>query len=360
MLWTNHRIFTTFVVSMNQIVYRFRSHLIFWCIFITYEVGLIFSYTGSISSIPDYLVHYSLNICLFYANTHLILNKYLSANKKTYLIIAPLVFLQFVIYLVLKYAMVKFLIYQSVELTRPYVSFKIFLTESVWRAIYMIGLSTAYWSGLAAIRQQKIISELEVQRLQDQLDKQRLENVYLQSQINPHFLFNTLTFLYTSVNRISEKVADSVLLLADVMRYSLKRPNEDGKTCIAEEIEHIQNFIELNQAQTDYPLQLDFQAEGDYKNLRILPLVMLTLVENVFKYGDLKNPEDPAKIYIQIQGKELSMYICNKVKASHRGHSHGLGMENVIKRLDNYYNGRYILNVNTKENHYYLNLAITL
>lgn len=347
--------------SIRQGPFNWRFHILFWCLFILYEIGVSYTFNRVLSNFFDYGGHYILNISLFYFHAYVTLDYALTTSKpKRFLLLIGLIVLELAAYLFTKYWMLSLLSVFNIETFRPFVSLQPFIIESGWRAIYFLVLSSGYWFALSVVKQREKIADMQNIQLRNEIEKQKLENAFLQSQINPHFLFNTLTFLYTSINRLSPKLAESVLLLSDVMRYSLKGPGEDGKTSLEEEIEHMHNFIQLNQARFENELQLDYQVEGDPDGLRIIPLALLTFIENVFKYGDLKDAADPARIYIHIQGQELILNLSNKIKASRFAHSHGIGIENVRKRLDVYYNNRYILNVDSKENHYHLNLIITL
>jgi LytS/YehU family sensor histidine kinase len=163
----------------------------------------------------------------------------------------------------------------------------------------------------------KRIDDLENTQLRNELQNQALEkallateNAYLKSQINPHFLLNTLNFLYNSVSKLSEKIADSVMTLSDIMRYALTNADEDGKVKLESEIEHISNFIKLNQARFNQRLCIELLMEGDPEGLRIIPLVLITLAENVFKYGDLLSESYPAKINIIIHYCPIKIADC--------------------------------------------------
>ena len=269
--------------------------------------------------------------------------------------------------MVIKYCMYEVFGFFNVPLSRPLVSLKSFVIESIYRGVYFVMLSTGYWFGVTRVMERKRVADLESLQLRNELNNQVLEkqlisshNAYLQAQINPHFLFNTLTFLYTSANRLSERLSESILLLSDVMRYSLKGPGPDGKTSLAEEIEQIQNFLTLNQARFDDKLAIELKVNGTPDNLRIIPLALLTFVENMVKYGDLKDVSCPGKIYLTIANKEISLYLSNKVNPGVATHGHGIGIENVKRRLEMYYPKKYILNIDHNKSHYHLNLVVTL
>jgi len=197
--------------------------------------------------------------------------------------------------------------------------------------------------------------------LQNQILEKSLltaENAYLKSQINPHFLLNTLNFLYNSIAKFSEKTADSILLLSDIMRYALTSTDEDGKVGLDQEIDNIESFLKLNQARFNQRLCIDYEFDGNTYGLRIIPLVLITFVENVFKYADLLNPSNPAKISIQIMENTLIFSTYNLKRKSVQFDSHGIGIENVKSRLNTYY--QYELIIDDNESEYKLMLKVNL
>jgi LytS/YehU family sensor histidine kinase len=276
-----------------------------------------------------------------------------------------LILAEIVIYVLCRYLIVLLFHFLHLPLFPPFKTFKLFVGTSVFRGIYFIGLSTGYWFSLSTLINRKKITDLENAQLMNQLQNEALEkalltseNAYLRSQINPHFLLNTLNFLYNSVSKFSEQLADSVMTLADIMRYALTNAGEDGKVLLEAEIEQISNFIKLNQARFNQRLNIDLRVEGDAEGLRIIPLVLITLAENVFKYGDLLNEENPAAIAINIDGNNLTFTTKNLKKKKMNEQSHGIGINNVKSRLAMYH--QYELAIEDNENDYKSTLKIKL
>jgi len=269
---------------------------------------------------------------------------------------------------VLKFAIIEGFLYLKITPDDPFKNPVLLIAQTIWRYIYFIGLSTGYWFALNIIVQRKEISDLEKSKLIDQLNKQQLEKklvdsevAYLKSQINPHFLFNTLNFLYNSSMTNSPELSKPILLLADIMRYALTETTENGKVDLSDEIEQIISFIALNQFRFDHKLQLSFDISGESGNFKILPLILLTPVENIFKYADLKNIIHPVKINLDIKGNQLQFKISNK-KLSKRSavKSHGVGLKNLKLRLDAYYPNAHNIQIAENDDSYIFELEITL
>jgi two-component system, LytTR family, sensor kinase len=341
-----------------------KIHIIVWAIFIGYEVLVVYTLTNKSENFYDYTGHYILNICLFYLNAHVVLPTVMS-NKKPYFLVAVTFIAELVVYIILRYLILDLYAVLTIPVSESAADTSRFLISCSWRGTYFIGLSTAYWLAISTIQNRKKIDALETMQLRNELQTRELEktlltteNAYLKSQINPHFLLNTLNFLYNSVSKFSEKIADSVMTLSDIMRYALTNADDDGKVMLESEIDHIGNFIKLNQARFSEKLCIDLTTGGDTAGLRIIPLVLITLAENVFKYGDLQNNSYPAKIIVNIEGNTLTFITQNLKKKRAAERSYGIGIKNVKSRLAMYH--QYELTIEDNETEYKSVLKIEL
>ncbi|TPE42418.1 sensor histidine kinase [Pontibacter mangrovi] len=346
--------------------HRVGRHALAWAAFITYEISILF-----ITAAPqrvfwwEYLGFYLLNILLFYFNASLVSADSIRLHRPLWLWLLWLLPLELGLYIVLQYGLE--LLYNLFRPTPKLLSFQYkFILSYVWRGLYFIGLSGAYSAARHAIANAKTISQLQVQQLQSQKEKAELEknlvksqNAYLQAQINPHFLFNTLNFLYNQVIDISPKASEGIFLLSEVMRHALAQLHEDGKAEASRELDHIRNYIALNQLRFQYPLQLSLQAEGALKDLRLPPLLLLTLVENMFRHGDLTDPAFPASVRLWLEEGTLSFQTRNKKRTSCVPGGHRLGLQNARTRLLNAYGpDRQCLNIQQDEHYYTVHLQI--
>lgn len=343
----------------------YRIHIMMWILFIIYEDLISLFINGKLWTPVEIVNSYFVNILIFYVNAHFILPY---SHKKPFYVGASLIILALIVSTGLKICIYQIFYYTGLDPVKPLANMHLSLIMTVWRFIYFLGLSTGYWFALNTIIHRKEISDLEKNKLLDQLHKQQLEKkladseiAYLKSQINPHFLFNTLNFLYNNAFQTSAELATPILLLSDIMRYALTETQQTGKVELDDEIEQVKTFIELNQFRFDHNLQLSFDIYGDTEDLKILPLILLTPVENIFKYGDLKNPEHPAKIRLEITENQLYFNSYNrKLKSKKHIISHGVGLENLKMRLDAYYPDAYHIRITDHEDNYTFELEITL
>lgn len=176
---------------------------------------------------------------------------------------------------------------------------------------------------------------LEAQKLQLEKEISEANFNFLKSQINPHFLHNTLNFLYSKSLPYSSELSEGILTLSDIMRYALDQGNQKkGKAPLKDEIEHVRNVIRISQLRYSNELKVNFEVSGSVNGHTIIPFVLITLVENAFKHGDLKNPEYPIDIKLDVKGSRLYFYCRNKKKtAAMHQPSTGIGLENIKKRL---------------------------
>jgi len=352
--------------STSKKIKFYRAHIFAWSLFITFEFLISFLLHAPAASIADYIFSYTLNIALFYATSHIL---WPIAYKNPIYVGVILILLELSAYLLLKYAFVW--VYFSLGLSpSPETAIFTYYTfaRAVYRFIYFVGISSGYWFALNIIAQRKEISDLEKRKLLDQLHQQQLEKklvdsevAYLKSQINPHFLFNTLNFLHNTAITTAPQLTKPILLLSDIMRYALTEIPQNGKVELSEEIEQIASFIDLNQFRFDHNLQLSFTITGNTGNLRILPLILLTPVENIFKYADLKNAEHPVKISLELTHNELQFCIYNrKIRTRKPISSHGVGLKNLKLRLDAYYLNAHEIQIIETADDYTFKLQITL
>jgi LytS/YehU family sensor histidine kinase len=212
-----------------------------------------------------------------------------------------------------------------------------------------------------AIQLEKEKVELEKEKIELEKENIQLENTALRAQINPHFLYNTLNFLYSKSLPVSDELAEGVMKLSDIMRYSLKPQDAEGLVYLADEAEHIQNIVDMNRFRFNDKLNVFFEADDITDNIKIIPLVLITLVENVFKHGITNNPDHPGVIRLTVNaGHKLFFSTHNKKRTGPKEQSTGIGLENTLKRLKNTYQHRCTTTIKTEGDYFSVILQIQL
>ncbi|MCB2379304.1 histidine kinase [Hymenobacter sp. BT635] len=340
------------------------THLLIWLGYILYETAFVFIMSDSDISnsginVIETGILFLFFAFLFYVNSLVLLPRYFA--KRAYLEYILLLLLLFTVYALLRYCTIVYILpWSTGAMVNPYTTQPHFWAIALYRGIYFILLSFGYWFSRNAIQleKQKRAQEQELRTAERSLMEANL--AFLKSQINPHFLFNALNFLYAQAYPHSESTAKGILLLSDIMRYALKDDDNNGKVMLEKEIQHIHNYIAINQLRFSNKLQIQFQIIGNLQFLMILPLVLITFVENCFKHGELHDPENPLVIQIRTENNRLFFQTRNKKRNGPKEKTTGIGLVNTQKRLDLVYPDRYTLVVTNEPDYYTCQLTLDL
>ena len=202
----------------------------------------------------------------------------------------------------------------------------------------------------------------------DQQSKRDLQKMQLQSelkflktQINPHFLFNSLNNLYALTLIKSDLAPQVVLRLSDILRYVLYETSE-GKVDLQKELQHLNDFVALEQMRVGDRIKVEIDLEEPAKDYLIEPMLFLTLIENAFKHGTQSSLDEG---WVRIQGKSLVEGYCllveNAKSIEKQPSTHGgIGLDNLKKRLKYIYPDSHELTVVNDESEYRVTLSIKL
>jgi two-component system LytT family sensor kinase len=194
---------------------------------------------------------------------------------------------------------------------------------------------------------------------QIQNEKLEIEYAFLRAQINPHFLNNTLNFFYAKSLPLSEELSNGIMTLSEIMRYSLQIDQNNQLMPLMDEIEHARNIIDINKLRFNNRLCIDLKIEGDAQNATIVPLTLVTLLENILKHGDCINQGAGALISLKIEeDKTLIIKTFNKKYSKQNKSSNGTSLENLQKRLKSYYGAYFKLSINDQDDFYALSLTL--
>jgi sensor histidine kinase YesM len=183
----------------------------------------------------------------------------------------------------------------------------------------------------------------------------------LQSQINPHFLFNTLNNIYATAIDTSPQTAEMVAQLSEMMRYSMRDIQKD-LVDLGEEIGYIDNYIALQQMRLDRKVKLDYLQEGNFSGFEIAPMLLISFIENAFKHGVNAEEHSHISIRISMRGHTLDLHVRNNkvhVQSETSVHS-GLGIANTRSRLKLIYPRTHVLTIQETDATFDVSLQITL
>jgi len=339
---------------------RNKNHLIGWSAFIFYEAGLLGLYAGVFSKFENYAIHYSINIAVFYAHAHIVLKKALEHKTHAYWRLPVYIALELATYTLV----VLFADFLLVNYTNVFVSDikfdMVFYLRTLFRGSYFIGFGTGYYFLITFIQQKRRADKLERIRLNSIIQKEQVEkelvkaqNAYLRAQINPHFLFNTLDFIYHNTRKIAPMAAETIAILSDIMRYATDTNFTGDFSDLGEEIDQITNLIRLHQLKNNFSLNVDFEYEEEIKQVKFIPLVLTTLVENMLKHGNLKNEDAPAFIKIYLENNILKIETSNSINANHNARGLHSGINNLTQRLKYAYGDQCEFKTHIDERNYF-------
>lgn len=236
-----------------------------------------------------------------------------------------------------------------------------FILSVVLSVVFYFGICLAIVHINILREEKKLRKLLEEQKRRLEMEKIQANYYFLKAQVNPHFLHNTLNFLYAKSLPYTAELSEGILTLSEIMRYSLDKPEDaEGRVPLAKEIEHVNNIIKIQQLRFDNTLQVFFEIKGDISGIRIIPFVLITIIENAFKHGELKCIGSPIRITLTVEKGSLQFRCVNKKKEGPKELSTGIGLDNTRKRLQLAYGDNYSLYTREQANLYRVDLNITL
>jgi two-component system LytT family sensor kinase len=198
----------------------------------------------------------------------------------------------------------------------------------------------------------------EQRMVKAEAEKATAELSFLKAQINPHFLFNTLNNIYALSVTGSEHTSASIMKLSNIMRYVTDEV-EDDEVSLQHEWDCINDYIDLQRLRLGKKTKLNFELAGSIGYQRIAPLILMTFIENVFKYGISKHEATQIIIKLTVEPSKLSFFSQNSiVENSSKANRTGIGIKNTRQRLNHIYAGKHRLDINTENNLFTVHLEI--
>lgn len=310
-------------------------HIAFWLLMLTLHVAVLNAFLpGNMIGRP--LVNQAFLILIFYVNALVLVD--LLLEKKRYWAYFILVNL-----LVLATVPIRMEINGHLMPARP---------NREW-ALLFGALATGYGMAMLSTIYQMLVNRNAAERraLAWSNSQTEAQLQLLRAQINPHFLFNTLNNIYSLALTRSEQTAPMVLKLSQLLRYVVYEAQNGEKSSLAREVEHIRQFVDLFRMRSEEPLDISMQVEGPAEEVFIEPVILLPLVENCFKHCDFEtNPNAFVRIRLAIAPEEVVFETVNSKNAANqqKNSQGGVGLENIRRRMEWRYPGRYALHTRDK------------
>ncbi|WP_165940215.1 sensor histidine kinase [Dyadobacter psychrotolerans] len=224
-----------------------------------------------------------------------------------------------------------------------------FVSLVLFVVVWVVGMATK-------ISEQWRLSEKKV--ILSEADKAQAELSFFKAQINPHFLFNTLNNIYSLAITKSDHTAPSILKLSKMMRYITEEATQDFVP-LHDEITCLESYIDLQKLRLNDKTRVNFKIDGEIKNKQIAPLILMTFVENAFKYGVSNRFENEIDIRLESTATSVYFFCRNEIfEANEAGERQGIGIANTRKRLDFLYPDRYDLKISKEEKTFEVSLTV--
>ena len=187
----------------------------------------------------------------------------------------------------------------------------------------------------------------------------------LHSQLNPHFLFNTLNNLFGLAVQKSNKLPELMMQLSDLLRYSMYDTQAE-RVPLEKELIYIQNYVALERIRLEDKTQIELEMEGEVSQQEIAPMMLIVFLENAFKHlGSPKGKRGEVFISLKVQRKTLVFNCKNSVSLAHNldmdlPKYQGIGLQNVQKRLALIYPRRHTLSLEANDHYFTVHLTLRL
>ncbi len=205
-----------------------------------------------------------------------------------------------------------------------------------------------------------IVSQLQQAKEKEQIKNAQLEMElkFLQSQVHPHFLFNTLNNLYAMARKNSAHTASSIAKLSQIFRFMLYKSGQEN-ILLEEELDLIQDYIELEKLRYNERLQLKYQESLDDHRQVIGPLLLLPLVENAFKHGASETMDQiNINISVVLKEQQFRFQIDNSLEVNKISSRVGIGLNNLRRQLQLQYPQKHQLDIEQENTYYKVDLKI--
>ncbi len=352
------------------------GHVLVWSILLTFCVFIMhYVFKTPMRRVAvDFLLFGLINISLFYLNYLVLIPQYL--KKERYGLYIGTILSAIILYGFIKYGF-GVLFKDEVLLrprmrprmgqppmgarTNPGIRPKIIMEEMSFIAYFISTFFTSVVFIFFSVVLKLFVDWFVNERVQRDLENQRLsaELAFLKSQINPHFLFNSLNSIYSLAYQRSDMTPEAILKLSEIMRYMLYECN-DNTVELGKEIQYLQNYIDLQKIRLGEKANIDFKFEGNITTQKIAPLLLIAFIENAFKHGVANDPESPIQLLLSVKNNQLLFYVHNRKHKANTDSVGGIGLNNVKRRLDLLYPGLYNLDIHNEKDTYTCELSLVL
>jgi len=311
-------------MQINRKYLEFFIHSVIWLLAIFLPVVLFNNPEKEFTTnkILFFIIHSSLFIAVFYSNYLIFIPHFL--QKKRFILYAIFIIISISLLVLFNHFASSIILPEEAALNAHNYRFK---GSLIFFSAFLIAISTSI-----KVTQNWYYNEKQKNIIKN--EKLNSELSFLKSQVNPHFLFNTLNNIYSLANRKSEHTADAIMKLSHLMRYMLDEAKKETVN-LQNEINYLIDYIELQKLRMPDKSKVIFNLDGNSSNKEIEPMLLIPFVENAFKHGDIFSEDAKINILLRIDENNIFFKVENKIdKALVQDKSSGIGLNNLKKRLE--------------------------
>lgn len=330
-------------------------HVLCWGIFILINVSTFYN---RFTAFPDasYYSRIGIEIAVFYINYSLLVPKLLLNNKILLYVFTSFVFILLSMYLVEIYfppnnfpPNVDPLNHQQ-NIGPP--KRGVLNRLGLFVSILLIAIGTSIRLVTEWYKNEKIKQKIEIQRVNTEIS-------FLKTQLNPHFLFNSLNSIYSLANKKSDDTTEAIVTLSELMRYMIYETDKD-LVPLKDELNYIKNYISLQNLRLKDSSGVRINIYGKIEH-KTEPLLLISFIENAFKYGTDYNGKTDIRIRIEVIENNLFFEVSNYVSIHKRDDQNsGIGLKNVKNRLMLQYPNTHELKIEEKDQQFTVKLKLKL
>ncbi|MDB9720916.1 histidine kinase [Winogradskyella sp.] len=332
-------------------------HLIFWCavlLFFTYFFGA--GYNNFDDTLVYSLFLMPITIALTYVSIYKLIPDYLVTKRYFHFVLYSTYTLIISTYLVMVSVFFSLIFISNFDYNdmNPLTRNILFVMTGIYLITFIVSAFKLMKLNSAATKRAKT---LETKILETQLQLKAQELKYLKLQIHPHFLFNTLNTLYGFALKKADETPEMILKLSNLLDYLLYQVDKPFVS-LEEEINHIKDYISLEQMRFNDTLKVNLITKNCTKAMAVAPMLFIPFVENSFKHGIITNGVLKIEIAIETDHNQIKFKIKN---SSSRDSicNNGIGLDNIKKRLQLLYPNQYQLNMTSQNEEFFVTLIIT-
>lgn len=345
----------TFINPKKSQYKRIALHILFWVVILVVNLFLYSYSNGKYKKIfLALLTTLPFDIIATYITLYYFIPKYLLNRKyfkfSIYFILSVIVVVSVERFINL-YIVYPYIYLEPIEKTPPFFSVGIFfLAINIYKIVI---LATVIKLIKIWYQNQKLQHKLKNLNLNSELAQ-------LRNQINPHFLFNTLNNIDALISKDKEKASDAIIKLSEIMRYMLYEASLE-KVSLEKEINYLKSYINLQKLRFKDKNFVTCTYEGNFQGKLVVPMLFVSFIENAFKHG-LKKTNEPSIIIKLLANEQYVQFECiNYISDNqhiNKDKTGGIGMSNVIRRLELLYPDKHELRITTEKGVFKVSLKI--